>query len=203
MRGIVVVGLLVGCGGNDPVHHLPDGPPNSVGNLLVNGSFEADVVTASDNCQGYAWCIRSKASTPGWTQILDGVDLIGNPYDALTNNLGVTASEGVQFLDMNQANALGGLQQAVAATVGTTYTVTFDSCGWALNSVPGTISFQLYDPATNAMLATGTFQDTHGGTWMQQTLTAAATSDSIGVSIQQTQTTQAALGVDNVRLVAN
>ena len=45
-------------------------------NLLVNGSFEDRVVTAADTCLGSPWCVRSFASTPGWTQFADGVDLV-------------------------------------------------------------------------------------------------------------------------------
>ena len=43
----------------------------------------------------------------------------------------VDASDGVQFLDMNQAGVLGGLFQVVAATVGNSYHLTLDTTAWA------------------------------------------------------------------------
>ena len=74
----------------------------SAANLLTNSSFEAVDASAPP------YYIRSFASTPGWTQFLDGVDLIHNNYTQGPAVL-VHASDGVQFLDMNQAGVLGGL----------------------------------------------------------------------------------------------
>ena len=75
-------------------------------NLLTNGSFEAVDASASP------FFIRSFASTPGWTQFLDGVDLIHNNYTQPPPiPVLVHASDGVQFLDMNQTGSLGGLFQ--------------------------------------------------------------------------------------------
>lgn len=39
---------------------------------------------------------------PGWTQFADGVDLVHNNYDQPGLPVLVDASDGVQFLDMNQ-----------------------------------------------------------------------------------------------------
>jgi hypothetical protein len=171
---------------------------------LINGSFEARVVTQADTCQGGPWCVRSFDSTPGWTQILDGVDLIQNNYSQGTDPqfaVLVQASDGVNWVDMNQAGSLGGLEQVVSATVGATYQLTLDTCAWAGNSIPGTIGYQLYDPGTMSVLANDMYTDSVGGTWITKQIQAAATSNSIGVRIQGLAAHQAGMGLDNVRLI--
>lgn len=170
-------------------------------NRLVNGSFEDRVVTAADTCQGATWCVRSFASTPGWTQFADGVDLIHNNY-ALNPGpqVLVSAFDGVNFLDMNQAGALGGLFQTVSATVGEQFHLSLETTAWATNSRGGTIGYELYDPASNAVLASGSFTDPTGGTWTMRTLDTTAISNSIGVRIQGLFATQAGMGLDNVVL---
>jgi PEP-CTERM motif len=166
-------------------------------NLLTNPSFEAVDASASP------FFIRSFASTPGWTQFLDGVDLIHNSYTQPPPVL-VDASDGVQFLDMNQASAggNGGLFQVVAATVGVVYNLSLDTTAWATNARGGKLGYQLYDPATNTVLASGDYTDSTGGAWITRSLSAAATSTSIGVRIQSLVATQAAMGLDNVVLTA-
>ncbi|HEV2569459.1 PEPxxWA-CTERM sorting domain-containing protein [Sphingomonas sp.] len=172
------------------------------GNLLTNGSFEARAVTAADNCLGFAWCVRSFASTPGWTQYANGVDLIHNKYEQPGLPVLVDASHGVQFLDMNQEGAIGGLAQIVAATAGQTYTLSLDASAWATNSRGGTIGYDLYDPSSNLVLATGGFTDPAGGTWVRRTLNAQAASNQIGVRVYSVFAAQAGMGLDNVVLNA-
>lgn len=164
-------------------------------NLLANPSFEAVDASASP------FYIRSFASTPGWVQFLDGVDLIHNDYTQGPAVL-VDASNGVQFLDMNQTGALGGLQQQVAATAGLVYNLSLDTTAWATNAIGGTVGYALYDPTSNTVLASGVYTDSVGGAWITRTLSAAAISASIGVSIQGLAATQAGMGVDNVVLAA-
>jgi len=166
-------------------------------NLLSNPSFEAVDASAAP------FYIRSFASTPGWTQFLDGVDLIHNSYTQGPAVL-VSASDGVQYLDMNQAGASlnGGLFQTVAATLGTVYKLSLDTTAWSTNSIGGKLGYELYDPATNTVLASGDYTDSVGGAWVTRTLSAAATSNSIGVRIQSLFATQAAMGLDNVVLTA-
>ena len=171
-------------------------------NRLVNGSFEDRVVTAADTCQGAPWCVRSFLSTPGWTQFADGVDLVNNNYaQPPPVEVLVSAFDGVNFLDMNQAGALGGLFQTVSATDGEQFHLSLETTAWAKNSRGGTIGYQLYDPASNAVLASGSFTDNTGGTWVLLTLDTTAISNSIGVRIQGLLATQAAMGLDNVVLI--
>ncbi len=164
-------------------------------NLLLNGSFE-DLSAAA-----FPYYIRSFASTPGWTQFGDGVDLIHNTYTQAPAVL-VGASDGVQFLDMNQAGVLGGILQTVAATPGQLYELSLDAAAWATNARGGTLGYSLVDPASSQVLASGSFTDPTGGTWVTRTLQATALSGSLQVVVQGLHATQAGMGVDNVRLVA-
>jgi hypothetical protein len=162
-------------------------------NLLINGSFE--VVDAS----APPFVIRSFSSTPGWTQILDGVDLTHNDYTQGPPVL-LDASDGVQFLDMNQLGNIGGIEQVVVATLGLSYRLDLDTAAWAQNAIGGTIGYELYDPHNAAVLASGTFTDPVGGVWVTRSLQAAATYPLLGVRIQGLVATQAGMGLDNVRL---
>ncbi|HEV2569142.1 PEPxxWA-CTERM sorting domain-containing protein [Sphingomonas sp.] len=164
-------------------------------NLLTNGSFETPQIT------GAPWFIRSFASTPGWTQFADGVDLIHNNYTQGPAVL-VDASDGVQFLDMNQAGAIGGLFQVVGVTAGQMYNLSLDTTAWATNSRGGTIGYDLFDPNSNVVLATDSFTDPTGGTWVRRTLSATAASNQIGVRIYGIAAAQAGMGLDNVVLTA-
>lgn len=164
-------------------------------NLLTNPSFEAVDASASP------YYIRSFASTPGWAQFGDGVDLIHNNYTQGPPVL-VDASDGVQFLDMNQARLLGGIRQEVAVTAGTTYQLSLDTTAWATNARGGTLGYELYDPASGNVLAGGSYTDGLGGTWTTIALSAVATSDQLGVRIQGLGATQAGMGLDNVVLAA-
>lgn len=187
-RSLVLLSLLTGASGVQA-------------NLLTNGSFEAVGITASDTCQGVPFCIRSFSSTPGWTQIGNGVDLIHNNYTQGPAVL-VDASDGVQFLDMNQAGALGGIEQIVSASSGMLYQLDLDSVAWATNAIGGTLGYAVFDPSSSAILASGSFTDSIGGTWITRSLQATAISSQIGVRIQGLAATQAGMGLDNVALNA-
>jgi len=185
-RKSLLLGMLAGL-------TLCAGPARA--NLLLNGSFEAVDASASP------FFIRSFASTPGWTQFGDGVDLIHNNYTQAPTVL-VEASDGVQFLDMNQAGALGGIEQVVTALTGVSYRLELDTAAWATNAIGGTIGYQLFDPTTSAILAQGSYTDSVGGTWVLRSLDGVATSSQIGVRIQGLARNQAGMGLDNVRLNA-
>lgn len=173
-------------------------------NLLTNGSFEDRVVTAADTCAGAPWCVRSSTSTPGWTQFADGVDLIHNNYTQSPGfDVLIDASDGVNFLDMNQLAAIGGISQVVSAAAGTIYNLSLDTTAWAINARGGTLGYELYDPASNTVLASGSYTDPTGGTWITRTLSAAAISNQIGVRIQTISAAQAGPGLDNVVLLAS
>ncbi len=162
--------------------------------LLTNGSFEDTDASTSP------FFIRNASNTPGWTHILDGVDLIHNSYTQPGLPVLVDASDGMQFLDMNQASVLGGIEQIVSAILGSTYRLDLDTTAWATNSIPGTIGYQLYDPTSSNVLASGSFSDSRGGAWVSRSIQATAVSSQIGVRIQGLAANQAGMGLDNVRL---
>jgi hypothetical protein len=170
-------------------------------NLLTNGSFEAvDASTClPSQCRGSSY-------TPGWNQILAGVDLNHNNYTQPDppNEVLVDASDGVQYLDMNQqiASSLGGIEQVVAVISGAGYLLTLDTTAWAKNAIGGTLGYELYDPASTNILASGSFTDSVGGTWVTRSLSAVAVSSSIGVRIQGLVAADAGMGLDNVTLTS-
>ena len=90
----------------------------------------------------------------------------------------------------------------MAAAVGTSYHLTLDSTAWATNSIGGTLGYELYDPMSSIVLASGTFTDNVGGSWVTRSLDATAISAVIGVRIQGLSATQAGMGLDNVILTA-
>ena len=176
---------------------IPVAPARAQVNLLVNPSFEAFDASAPP------FFIRSSGNTPGWIQFGDGVDLIHNSYTQPPPiPVLVDASDGVQFLDMNQAFFLGGVEQVVSALTGVTYRLELDTAAWAQNSIGGTLGYQLFDPTSSAILAQGSFTDNVGGTWVLRSLDATAIGPQIGVRIQGLVDTQAGMGLDNVRLNA-
>ncbi len=82
--------------------------------LIQNGSFEA-----SNMGGNLDWTLVEAGDTAitGWTSIGNGVDIIGNLWEA---------SDGNVSLDINAYYAGGGIEQAFSTVVGQTYTVTFD-----------------------------------------------------------------------------
>ena len=162
-------------------------------NLLTNGSFEAFDASAPP------FMVTSGNSTPGWKQLLDGVDVVHNSYTQGPRVL-VDASEGVQFLDLNQRGHVGGLEQVVNATVGATYKLEVDLVAWAENGIGGTVTYELFDPDTGDSLAKAAFTDRIGGLWTTRELWATATSARLGVRILGVVSAQAGMGLDNVRL---
>ena len=170
----------------------------SAANLLTNGSFESVDASAPP------YFITSSLSTPGWTQYLDGVDLVHNSYTQPSPlDVLVAASDGVQFLDMNQANPIGGLFQEVSVETGASYHLSLDTTAWAVNSRGGTIGYELYDPISTTILASGSYTDSVGGTWISRTLDATAINNTLGVRIYGIVAAQAGMGLDNVQLVAS
>ncbi|WP_398466077.1 Ig-like domain-containing protein [Tardiphaga sp.] len=91
----------------------PPKPPVVGDNLLVNGSFEDSAVSAG------RWAGFS--SIPGWTAISGGTI-------ELWNNLNnVTATDGMNFGELDYVGARDGLYQDVNTAVGQTYNLAFDA----------------------------------------------------------------------------
>ena len=106
-------------------------------NLLVNGSFEQPVVTSGLNCSGIADCQGFNIGDPigagAWTVVGPGpIDPTKAPIVILTNNYNeggyfFQPENGNQSVDLTgQSNqGLNGVEQTVATTSGTAYSLSF------------------------------------------------------------------------------
>jgi Protein of unknown function (DUF642)/PEP-CTERM motif len=175
-------------------------------NLLVNPSFELPALTAASTCDnGTPWCLKGTGNTPGWTAGGSGVTVIHNNYLGGVNPpILVTASNGVQYLNLSQVGTFaGGISQTVAATPGQPYSLSLDAAAWATNAIGASVSYALYDPPTGNLLGSGSFTAAQGdGLWTTRSLLATAASSSIRVEIATIVVPQAAIGIDNVVLTA-
>ncbi len=153
-------------------------------NLLVNGSFEATAVGV-----GKAAGFQSIA---GWTALTGGTIELWNAV------IGVTATQGVNFAELDYLGGYDGFYQDVGTTAGQAYTLSFD-----LRSRPGyAISTQGVEVVWNGQVvatatpgaAWGTFSVNVNGTGGQDRLTIREVQGQSGDGI-------GAL-LDNFRLVA-
>ncbi|MDQ8728060.1 Ig-like domain-containing protein [Bradyrhizobium sp. LHD-71] len=88
-------------------------PPPSNGNLLVNGSFEATTVAAGE------W--SGSQTLPGWTA------LSGSRIELWNNHVGVRATDGSNFGELDFGGAEDGFYQTVKTVAGQSYDLSFDS----------------------------------------------------------------------------
>jgi hypothetical protein len=177
---------------------------NAQPNLLTNGSFELPALTVNDTCDGGTpWCLKGTGNAPGWSVALNGVTVIHNNYRLGNPSVLVAASNGVQYLDMNQTGGQNGaIYQFVAVTPGQRYRLSLDVAAWATNAIGATVEYALTDPISGFALASDSFTASVGGLWTTRTLEVNALQGFLGVSIRSTFAPQAAIAVDNVRLTA-
>src|ERR671912_1934203 len=90
-------------------------------NLLVNSSFEAPQVGVN------SWA--GFQSVPGWTALPGGTIELWNAHK------GVTATQGVNFVELDYGSGYDGFYQTVQTASGQTYTLAFDA-----RTRPGTTS---------------------------------------------------------------
>ena len=126
-------------------------------NLLVNGSFEATALGV-----GKAAGFQSIA---GWTALTGGTIELWNAV------IGVTATQGVNFAELDYLGGYDGFYQDVGTTAGQAYTLSFD-----LRSRPGyAISTQGVEVVWNGQVVATTYarhrlehvqrqRERHGGT---------------------------------------
>jgi hypothetical protein len=176
-------------------------PAPSAANLVVNGSFEAD------DASNIPFFLRQIPN--GWSSIpgYDVVDVIHNDY---TQNdpipVLLDAQHGVQFIDLNGGDLIGGMQQTInGITPGARLLLSLYAGQWVTNSTlngqPASLSYSLIDASNDTLLGTGNFT-TDTALWTLRTLNAfAPVSGSVRVDIRTTFTLQAGPGVDNVSLV--
>ena len=104
---LAALGLVLALGGT------------SRANLIQNGSFEVDKVTAA-NSVGTQYAFAPPLLLPSWTVTKGSVDI-----DVTAPTFGAAATNGVQNIDLD-GNSPGALQQGFATVVGGHYVLSFD-----------------------------------------------------------------------------
>ena len=153
-------------------------------NLLVNGSFEATALGV-----GKAAGFQSIA---GWTALTGGTIELWNAVN------GVTATQGVNFAELDYLGGYDGFYQDVGTTAGQAYTLSFD-----LRSRPGyAISTQGVEVVWNGQVVATT---TPGTAWSTFSVNVNGTGGQDRLTIREVQG-QSGDGIgallDNFRLVA-
>ena len=109
--GATLNGNAIQASGSAAITITDNDPPPTGTNLLVNGSFEA--TTIPNGSSNYA-------SIPGWTA------LTGGRIELWKNLRGMTASNGVNFAELDFDTALDGFYQDVQTVAGQSHSLTFD-----------------------------------------------------------------------------
>jgi hypothetical protein len=114
-------------------------------NLINDGSFETPIVVDGMNCFGLTGCegFAVGAALGSWTVVgvsttANAIVLLSNNYSENSGTLLFTAEDGQQGVDLTGASNQGrnGVEQIVATTAGTSYSLTF-WVGNQDNSQPG------------------------------------------------------------------
>jgi hypothetical protein len=169
-------------------------------NLLTNGSFETPVVAVG----GFLNFLSGSTGITGWTVVGPEASIVSGTFTSECCTF--PAEDGVQWLDLtgDVSNAVEGVQQTVATTPGTQYSLSF----WVGNifdpgGIYGTTSTvrvflggTLIDTATNSSTTRGT------QIWEQfnTSFTATGTSTTIAF-INGDPITDNSNGLDNVVLL--
>ncbi len=171
-------------------------------NLISNGSFETPVVPTANFSN---FNIGSTAIT-GWTVVGPQVSIVSGSFSQ--GGLSFPAENGNQWLDLtgDGANAVEGVEQVLATTIGQTYTVSF----WVGNVVnvggifgtTSTVAVQIngttIDTATNSM---GTGLSTQ--VWEQFTTSFVASSSSTILGfLNEDPSSDNSNGLDNIVVTA-
>ena len=174
-------------------------------NLITNGSFETPVVPAG----GFTNYLTGSTLITGWTVVGPEASIVSGTFSQGCCTF--PAEDGSQWLDLtgDGSNAVEGVQQTVATSPGTQYTLSF----WVGN---------VYDPAgifgttstvdvrlggnTGTLLGAFTNSNTTTGTqtWEQFTTTFTATGSSTTIDfLNADPVTDNSNGLDNISLTAS
>jgi hypothetical protein len=169
--------------------------------LITNGSFEAPVVPAG-NFTDFA---SGSSGITGWTVVgpAAGVSIVSGTFT--TSGISFPAESGAQWLDLtgDGTNGKEGVQQTIATTAGTQYTVSF----WVgnvndPNGLFGTTSSVdvLLGGSSGSLLLAATNSNAAGPlTWQQFTTTFTATGATSTLDfINEDPSTDNSNGLDNV-----
>ena len=118
LNGATLSGQSIATGGPATITILDNDPVPTGSNLLVNGSFEATALGV-----GQAAGFQSVA---GWTALTGGTIELWNAV------IGVTATQGVNFAELDYLGGYDGFYQDIGTAAGQAYTLSFD-----LRSRPG------------------------------------------------------------------
>jgi hypothetical protein len=169
-------------------------------NLLINGSFEAQSVLVGEAVDGAivtGWTAISGGEIEVWNAVVGEQDASGNWH------LHAGATDGSNFLELDDESDRDGFYQDVTTTSGTSYTLTFDA---RLREGP----LQGWTSATQGIevLWNGTLITTITPTsidWSQKSVTVTGTGGSDRLTIQEVAS-QGADGIgallDNFKLIA-
>lgn len=103
-------------------------------NLISDGSFETPTVASGVNCSGFTGCegFPVGAALGAWTVVgisttANAILLLNNNYTENGGELHFTSQDGQQSVDLTGFTNQGrdGVEQTVATTPGTSYTLTF------------------------------------------------------------------------------
>jgi hypothetical protein len=173
-------------------------------NLITNGSFETPVVPAGS----FTNFGSGSSLITGWTVVGPGASVIGGTFHQECCNF--PAEDGVQWLDLtgDSLNAVEGVQQTVATTVGTEYNLSF----WVGNifdpngifGTTSTVNVRL-GGLGGSLLGTFTNSSTTTGTqvWQQFTTSFTATGSSTTLDFLNADPgNDNSNGLDNIALTA-
>lgn len=151
-------------GDGDDILYADNDPTIAAENLLVNGSFEANVISS-------VFSRVSSVELVGW-QTIAGSNTVDHLSVANTSGnsiLGSTPTDGDQFIELDSRNAVDGIYQDVETLVGRTYELSLDIAerqGWSdTNSVEvywNGVLISVFDPSSN-IFETFTIQVTGTG----------------------------------------
>jgi len=174
--------------------------------LITNGSFETPVVPVG----GYTDFLSGSTGITGWTVVGSGdVAIVSDTFSQECCTF--PAEDGVQWVDLTgvNANSAEGVEQSVATTSGTQYTVTF----WVGNiydpgGIFGTTSSVKVLVGGIGGTSLGTFMNSSTTTetqvWEQFSTTFTASGSSTKIDfINADPGTDNSNGLDNVSVVAN
>jgi hypothetical protein len=196
LRISFVASLFFALGGSLPLHAS-----------ITNGSFETPTVPAGS----YTDYLSGSTGITGWTVVGSGGDVAVVSGSFAEGGVAFPAEDGSQWLDLTgvTANSTEGVEQTVATTAGTSYTLSF----WVGNvDNPGasfgtTSAVNVYlSGVGGTLLGTFTNSSTTSNTlvWQQFTPTFTATGSSTTIDfINEDPSTDNSNGLDNVVLTAN
>ncbi len=164
-------------------------------NLLVNGSFELGSAATS----GFSQEVTGSTNMTGWTVVGDNLAWFHSAFGGQ-----LSADDGVKFLDLTYlttgCSPCGGVEQTIATTPGTSYTLSFSLGSSSIFTTPSSILATIISGSTVTQNFTSTALGTNNWETETRTFTAGSASTIIrlaGSGVGQTDY----VGLDKVSVV--